>query len=229
MAEHTHRYTVTLEKFNNTSEWNVTGSEFPQQKPFKLFLITVRAPIGDHHFAGYVYDQATHWKNITKATVVICWLYLLHLFHILEQSFFLLIYCNQPHLHGLFGHFWHLWKPHDVPIEPQHCSCLVRPGRGFPHWEAMQICIEKEGADEREMFICPVGLDRKCLFYCVGLLDLLIWQTPETASVQTIKPSNHTGSNIIAKKNENRISTHGCSKHSSKCIIKSRKMRLSWV
>lgn len=51
----------------------------------------------------------------------------------------------QLYLHGFFGHFWHLWKPQDVPMVPQHCSCLVRPGRAFPHWH-----IQMDDGTEKE-------------------------------------------------------------------------------
>lgn len=57
------------------------------------------------------------------------------------------------YLHGLFGHFWHLWKPQDVPMVAQHCSCLVRPGRAFPHWNNRCVMTKSgKGMEKDELF-----------------------------------------------------------------------------
>lgn len=75
---------------------------------------------------------------------------------------------NKLYLQGFFGHFWHLWKPQDVPMVPQHCSCLVRPGKAFPHWN-IEMYIEwesKKGMEKELLFL------KKCFcivcFLCVS-------------------------------------------------------------
>lgn len=51
---------------------------------------------------------------------------------------------------GLFGHLRHLWKPQDVPAAAQHCSCLVSPGRAFPHCTRTGLVMK----DSRNTLTC---------------------------------------------------------------------------
>lgn len=67
---------------------------------------------------------------------------ILHLARTNTCSDFVALVCSWP---GLVGHFWHLCRPQEAPTLPQQSSCLVRPGRGLPHYNNnTSLCYIKE-------------------------------------------------------------------------------------
>lgn len=72
---------------------------------------------------------------------------------------------SQEGLPGLVGHFWHLFRPQEAPTLPQQSSCLVRPGRGLPHYDNNNTSVLNL-RNECYMFVHACFF---CMQMCVGI------------------------------------------------------------